>query len=57
MVTPVPAALAAVFLVHAPALGDVPKQVETIRTEAGHLKVTEVAGGLVFPFRRSCRTG
>jgi glucose/arabinose dehydrogenase len=44
------AALAATFLLHAPAFAEVPTQVETIRTAAGDIEVTEVAGGLVHPW-------
>lgn len=52
MITPrIPAALGAVILLHAPAaVADVPEQVVTLRTEAGNIEVTEVAGGLVHPW-------
>ena len=45
-----PFAFATAAIAVAPALAQVPKAAETIRTEAGNIEVTEVANGLVHPW-------
>lgn len=50
MTKSIPAALIAGLLLAAPAAADVPDDVRTVRTEAGSISVTEVAGGLEHPW-------